>query len=265
MRVAKPLELSVLFLDDSSDLVAHYKSRLERRKEFRVTGETESTRARKLAMTQLFDVLVIDAKLEYRGFEFGGLRLADDLADRYGRHSIVVISRYITSTMAQMNELHAEFLEKRTAAGRDGFDAELRHKILEMQSRQYVFVAMPFDRRHDALFEQIKLGAGRAGLSCVRVDEVPHNRSINEVIYEAIGGCKLVVFLADGGSANAYYEAGFADAMHKEVIIVAHSTSELKFDVANRNCILYGDEFDQLAGRIEERITALRLRHPILV
>ena len=66
--------MSVLLLDDNPDLVTYYGERLKRYAGLNVTGETNSLRARALAQRQLFDLLVIDAKLEYRGFEFGGLR-----------------------------------------------------------------------------------------------------------------------------------------------------------------------------------------------
>ena len=66
-------------------------------------------------------------------------------------------------------------------------------------------------------------------------------------------------------NANAYYEAGFADAMRKEVIVVAKSLGELKFDVANRHTITHGGDPALLATELEKKISALRLSEPLMV
>ena len=132
-----------------------------------------------------------------------------------------------------------------------------------MRRRQYVFVAMPFAAEHQVLYRhQIKPAIKRAGFTCARVDEIPHNRPIQDVIFELVEKSKLVVFVADGGNPNAYYEAGFADAMRKEVVIVARSLAELKFDIANRHTITYQDRDGSLALELEKKLIALRHFRP---
>ena len=54
-------------------------------------------------MKQLFDMVIIDAKLDFKGMEFGGLRLADELRPRYGSQSILVVSRFITRSIATVS------------------------------------------------------------------------------------------------------------------------------------------------------------------
>jgi hypothetical protein len=85
------------------------------------------------------------------------------------------------------------------------------------------------------------------------------------VIFELVEKSKMVVFGADDGNANAYYEAGFADAMRKEVIVVATSLKELRFDVQSRHTITYGSAPGTLASALREKITALRLSDPIAI
>ena len=101
--MSKTKPISILLLDDNPGLAFHYKKGMEHYAGVNVSVETESMRALALAERQLFDNIVIDAKLDYRGFEFGGLRLADDLNRRYGSNSILIMSRYITSHL-KINE-----------------------------------------------------------------------------------------------------------------------------------------------------------------
>jgi CheY-like chemotaxis protein len=257
--------LSVLLLDDNPDLVALYKEQLEELGPFKVTTETDSQRAKNLADRQLFDVVVIDAKLDYRGVEFGGLRLADDLRLRYGNHSLLIISRFITAELMKVHGACFDFVEKSSGEGTQ-FCGNLAKRLQKMRQRQYVFVAMPFaDQLRDLYRNHIKTGVTGAGYQCVRVDEVSHNRPIQDVIFEMVEKSKLVVFVADGASANAYYEAGFADAMRKEVVIVAKTQAELKFDVANRHTLTYDGNLETLTFRLCEKICALRLTSPWMV
>src|SRR5262249_35724839 len=222
---------SVLLLDDNADLVELYKAQIEQAGPFRVTGESDGRRARALAERQLFDFLVIDAKLNYKGVEFGGLRLADDLHPRYGTNSILVISRFITAELMHDHGAYYDFIAKGREERGNSFGTALCARLHQMRERQYVFVAMPFDEKFRPIYQRIKEGITDCSLNCVRADEVVHNRGIHEVMFELVRKSKLVVFVADGGNCNAYYEAGFADAMRKEVIVVASSLDELKFDV----------------------------------
>lgn len=125
---------------------------------------------------------------------------------------------------------------------------------------------MPYAEEYSRLYhEQIKPGIAKAGFQCFRVDEVAHNRRIQETTFELVEKCKAVVFLADGANANAYYEAGFADAMRKEVLIIVQSVQELKFDVSHRNTIAYGLKPKSLAEEIGRKLKSLRLSHPVVV
>jgi CheY-like chemotaxis protein len=255
--------ISVLLLDDNPDMVRYYSNRLRRYAGLHLTSETNSLHARNLARRQLFDLVVIDAKLEYRGFEFGGLRLADDLRSRYGANSIIIISRFITSSFASVSELSCEFMEKGNIGNR--FERDLCAKLRQMQRQQYAFVAMPFNKKASPLYKSIKDGIIAAGLKCVRIDKIRHTRPIQEVIFEYVEKSKVVVFVADDGNPNAYYEAGFADAMRKEVIPVARSVDDLPFDIRNRNTIAYGSSPSTLAAKIKFTIDALRFRKPLVL
>lgn len=257
--------ISVLLLDDNPDLVAYYCNQLKKYPGLVLFPETNSLRARLLARKQLFDCLVIDAKLEYRGFEFGGLRLADDLRSRYGANSTIIISRYITASFAKVSELSCEFMEKGTGSHGNRFEKELYLKLRQMQKQQYAFVAMPFKGNSDSLYPHIRRAVIGSGLRCVRVDKIPHTRPIQELIFELVEKSKLVIFVADDGNPNAYYEAGFADAMYKEVILVTRSVESLPFDIRNRNAVVYGNKPGSIEAKIKAKIHAIRFRKPVVL
>jgi len=263
----KQQPLNVLIVDDVPVLADFYKKYLEKGGKVVVTTEANSGRARDLARRQLFDILVIDAKLPYRGDDMGGLRLADDLRPRYGANSILAISQFITPSMLSVHESDHEFMRKAESLEEsDIFVTSLRQKIDQLWKRQFVFVAMPFVSKFSALYEKhIKPGIAQAGFRCVRIDEVPHTRGIQEQIFKHVTDAKVLVFVADDGNPNAYYEAGFADALQKEVVIVAKSIKELKFDVSNRHTITYGMKLAELRDALSTKLLGLRASTPFVV
>jgi hypothetical protein len=78
------------------------------------------------------------------------------------------------------------------------------------------------------------------------------------MMFAALQASKIVVFVADGSNANAYYEAGCADALGKEVILVASSLSELKFDMRHRHTIAYNGNLKTLRQELVREIRAIR-------
>ena len=255
--------LSLLLVDDNASLVALYKREIAKAGPFDIVAVTDGGKARQLADKQLFDTIVIDAKLSYRGIELGGLRLADDLHSRYGVSSILVISRFITAELVRERELDFEFMEKHDDSTGRRFSSAIAERLLAMRQKQYVFVAMPFAPWHDNLYHKAIAPAVRdAGFQCFRVDEVTHSRGIQNVIFDLVQRSKLVVFVADEANPNAYYEAGFADAMRKEVVIVARQLDELRFDIANRHALFHNGVIKRLRIALAHKISALRLVSP---
>jgi CheY-like chemotaxis protein len=252
--------ISVLLVDDHEELLDLYKRDLKRRGGFRVTAATTSHKARSLAEQQLFDLVVIDAKLDYRNSEFGGLRLADDLKSRYGTNSILIMSRFITADWMKEYGSDYEFLDKHSGNQRTQFCARLAVQMRRMWAEQYVLVVMSFGVDSTRLYKQrIRPAVERMGLKCIRADEVVHNKYIPDVVFRLVACSKAVILVADGLSANAFYEAGFADALKKEVVILVRSRSDLPFDVAQRHAIEYGDNERRLMVDVHRTFLALRL------
>lgn len=254
----KPDRLTVLLLDDDVHLCEIYKELLEHDGQIKVVATTDSAKARTLAFKYLFDVIILDARLPYRGEQYGGLQLADDLRSRYGKNSILVMSQFIKLSEIAIHQADYEFIDKETGRSARAFAAQLTEVILRMRARQFVFVAMPFHEQFTNLYtNSIRPGVQAAGFQCVRADELKHAEALHERLFETVNECKAVVFVADGANPNAYYEAGFADAMKKVVIIVARQLNVLKVDIQHRLAITYGRKPETLTQSLQDVLGAL--------
>lgn len=255
---------SVLLLDDDGPVVDSYCSSLEAEGCFSVTTETNGFRAYELAMRQLFDFVVIDAKLNYRGLEFGGVRLADDLRPRFGSNSLIVMSRYADRVSRLLGESDPhQFLEKPDGSGAT-VGMLLHEKMKKMKERQFAFVAMPFAEHKSQIYtELIKPAVEKAGFTSRRTDQISYTSSIPDMILSLVRDSKFVVFVAEGGNPNAYYEAGFADALRKDVIILAEDISSLQFDIRHRPTLCYRDRHQDCERELINMITQLRHTRPV--
>ncbi len=255
----RQMEWKVLLLDDNADLAYLYKRQIQRRSRFRVTVQTEGTAARLLAERQLFDIVVIDAKLDYRGLEFGGLRLADELHPRYGSNSILVISRFITAELMRERSPGYDFMPKPSEERLKSFDLDLCRKMSSMRSQQYVFVAMPFTRNLEGMYSKyIRPTIKEYGFNCVRADEVAHRKGIQSTTRELIRKSKLSLVVADGRNPNVYYEAGLADGMGKDVLLVAQAAEDLAINISNRKAVFYGTRPSGLPAAIWKSLRGLQ-------
>ena len=81
--------------------------------------------------------------------------------------------------------------------------------------------------------------------------------SIVQQMFEQIERSKIVVFVATGRNPNAFYEAGYAVALQKEVITVTDEHSSLPFDIRDRNAIAYGNTPSKLFPLLTSRIARL--------
>ena len=254
------VRLSVLLVDDHHELLALYKRNLERVGPFRIATASTAEQAKNVAERQLFDLIVIDAKLEYRNTEFGGLRLADELKGRYGANAILVMSRFITADWMRLYGSDFEFVDKHGIVDAKSYYKALASKMLAIWSAQYVLVVMSFADEPTRLYKtQVKPAIESMGLRCVRADEVEHTRYIPSVVFKLVMGSKMVVLMADDLSPNAFYEAGFADAMRKEVVMVTRSCANMPFDVAQRSAIEYGNKARNLRTQLKQKLTRLRM------
>lgn len=121
--------------------------------------------------------------------------------------------------------------------------------------------------------EAIRQGIIDAGYSPEFIDEIIHNHQIMPEMFRLIRECRLLVLEISDPNFGAYYEAGYALGLGKEVIICCKSdvfskkyeTDEEKkyerymkphFDIAQKQILVWQDKKD-LAERLPEWIKAV--------
>ncbi|MBR5439306.1 MAG: hypothetical protein IKV61_03710 [Clostridia bacterium] len=133
-------------------------------------------------------------------------------------------------------------------------------RIEELQKNQSsnknVFIAMSFGEGTKELREKIK--EGLKGYNVRIMDEIEHNNQIvPEMLYE-IRNSRFVIAELSHHNNGAYYEAGYALGLGKEVIHICDKKelkSGLHFDVAQVNTIFY-DSIDEIPEKLRKRIEA---------
>lgn len=133
-------------------------------------------------------------------------------------------------------------------------------RVYELQknqtNNQNVFVAMKFGKETQALREKLK--EGLEGYNVRIMDEIEHNHQIvPEMLYE-IRNSKFVIAELSNHNNGAYYEAGYALGLGKEVIHICQKnelSNGLHFDVAQVNTIVY-ENIDEIPEKLKKRIQA---------
>ena len=137
-------------------------------------------------------------------------------------------------------------------------------RIYELQKNQTnqknVFIAMKFGNETLNLRDILKRAVSKAGYLPVLIDEVQYNGQIvPEMLYQ-IRESRFVIAELSHHNNGAYYEAGYALGLGKEVIHICEEKamgSKLHFDVKQVNTITYKeDDLDGLEERLIKRIQA---------
>ena len=137
-------------------------------------------------------------------------------------------------------------------------------RIDELQKNQsnskQVFVAMSFSKEMKNIRTAIRQGIEKSGYIARFIDEKEHNNQIvPEILYE-IRKSKFIIAELTGHNNGAYYEAGYAAGLGKEVIHICSKEtfgSDGHFDVKQKSSILWNTEneiIELLYKRIEATI-----------
>lgn len=180
------------------------------------------------------------------------------LSDQAIQTQIAFITNYLKDTG----------LIDKSAFGLDGsFACELSslgwQRVDELQKHQAktsktAFVAMSFAKGTEAIRDAIKKAIEECGFIPRIMDEIEHNRQIvPEMLYE-IRQARFVIAELTGHNNGAYYEAGYALGLGKEVIHVCSNGelgSKLHFDVKQINSVVWETEED-IKDKLVKRIKA---------
>lgn len=140
--------------------------------------------------------------------------------------------------------------------------AKAWEKVYDMQksksNNKNAFVAMKFGEETRELREKIKEGLSRAGYEARIMDEIEHNRQIVPEMLHEIKNSRFVIAELSHHNNGAYYEAGYALGLGKEVIHICQKSelsNGLHFDVSQVNTVVYED-IDEIPEKLRKRIEA---------
>jgi len=110
---------------------------------------------------------------------------------------------------------------------------DLRKRLAEEISERYAFFICPYgneavDRNYEMV---IKPSMKAYQFRIDREDEIANAGPVNEIITKAIVRSKLIVADLTGERAHCYYNAGFAHALGKPVILLAQTGTTRHFDI----------------------------------
>lgn len=128
-------------------------------------------------------------------------------------------------------------------------------ELIDDEKNKKVFIAMSFAEDMKGARKSIEKAVKDSGYTPMLIDVKEHNNQIIPEIYKEISDCKFVVADLTGQRGGVYYEAGFAVAKDKDLILCCKEGDSPHFDVAQINTIFWKDEQD-LNERLIKRIKA---------
>lgn len=120
------------------------------------------------------------------------------------------------------------------------------------------FIAMSFEQEAQYIGEVFHKVITECGYNPCRIDEKEHNNQIvPEILYE-IKRSKFMVVDVTVPNYGAYYEAGFGEALGKQVIVcckddVFDSPNKPHFDIAQKSTVIWKNP-DDLKEKLKKRI-----------
>jgi hypothetical protein len=94
---------------------------------------------------------------------------------------------------------------------------------------------------------------------CLRIDEIQDSKPITTQILEAIASSAVVLCDLSGARPNCYYEAGFAYALGRTLILTIREPEKPAFDLSVNRFIKWKSKKD-LEARLRERFVAITSR-----
>lgn len=158
------------------------------------------------------------------------------------------------NTVSPKRELYSKYAVKIYAGLRE-YDLKECITLIE-DNVDKVFIAMSFDNSMSKARESIKSAVKLFGYEPILIDVKEHNDQIVPEIFKEIEDSKFVIADLTGQRGGVYYEAGYAAAKNKQVILCCKKAKKKPhFDVAQINTIFWVNEND-LMQRLIDRIKA---------
>ncbi len=252
---------NILVVDDDPALTGLYEHYLGNEMGNRVEVICSPGEAKHMVFSRMYDVVICDAKMPYKGSSLGGLILAEEISIRLGIGSVLLISQIIDADQIKAIATDIPFLKKDDEMKIEKWFGEtLNRKLINIIKRQFGFVAMPFgDRNLDSLYlKQIVPSAKKAGFKICRVDEASFTKSITRQLQKMIKEAHFVIFITQGNNPNVFLEAGYALGLGKEIVMCTSNFNDLPFDIREHNCLKYESKVDIFQQKLEKLLKGLR-------
>jgi hypothetical protein len=116
---------------------------------------------------------------------------------------------------------------------------------MDLKSRenqvQTAFVMMPFDPSFDDVYSTIRevVTTADTSISVIRLDEIRAAGSITEDLARQIRESTVCIADVTGASPNVMWEAGYAAALGKPLIVINQKGGALPFDIKDVRTVLY--------------------------
>jgi hypothetical protein len=167
------------------------------------------------------------------------------------------IVQQIRDSEFQVNDCTIEFLKKVKQSKLKQPITSLLEKAFQPPKNQ-VFMIMKFgDPVLDSAYRSVyRPVVKRFQLACVRVDEINDSGKISDQILELIAESKYIIADLTGSRPNCYYEAGFAHALGKEIILCINDGEYAHFDLQGHRFIQWRTESD-LRKKLGQRLKSL--------
>lgn len=197
-------------------------------------------------------------------FDIKGKKLDDDIVYEQIIKILILLSSdekdYAKGTYIQSSNSSAEVEIELFANGW----ARVENLEIQDKNNKDVFIAMAFGDETQKTRDALKKGISNAGFNPVLIDEVKHNHQIVPEMFKKIRESKFLVIDISLPNTGAYYEAGFALGLGKEVIFCCRKDSfnnpdknmRPHFDVSQKQMLIWDDEND-LAEKLEKWIKSL--------
>ena len=125
------------------------------------------------------------------------------------------------------------------------------------QSSRSAFVAMPFAKRFDELYQQsIARAALDVNLRLIRLGELPLGRVVAEM-KAAVDRCDFIIVVATDRNPHVFLEIGLAYAARKPGVIIAEHESDYEIFRSEYSCLHYGQDLERLRRQLGQEFEHL--------
>lgn len=131
---------------------------------------------------------------------------------------------------------------------------------IKNQDPKLVSVMMPFRADFNSVYSSLQSAASAIGLDCVRADDIWENHTIIQDVVDLISRARVVICDCSGKNPNVFYEAGIANVLGKEVILITQLHDDVPFDLRHLRYIHYlpnGEGLNNLSKAVESKLRSI--------